>query len=192
MRAAVGWFAAENATHRVPIGVAGYGEGGLVAFYAAALDTRIDAALVSGYFQPRELLWKEPIYRDVWGLLREFGDAEIAAARSGAGGVMPHVTGPPRETADRTGATPNGTLTTPPITNVQAETAKPRSYFQSLHAEAKLEVITREDADKAPGSDAALSAWLAIILAEMQTLAQSRYVPPDYMAMVYEGLGDRT
>lgn len=29
------------------------------------------------------------------------------------------------------------------------------------------------------------------ILAEMQALAHSRYVPPDYIAMVYEGLGDR-
>ena len=29
------------------------------------------------------------------------------------------------------------------------------------------------------------------VLAEMQTLAHSRYVPPDYIAMVYEGLGDR-
>ena len=29
------------------------------------------------------------------------------------------------------------------------------------------------------------------VLAEMQALAHSRYVPPDYIAMVYEGLGDR-
>jgi TolB-like protein/DNA-binding winged helix-turn-helix (wHTH) protein/Tfp pilus assembly protein PilF len=29
------------------------------------------------------------------------------------------------------------------------------------------------------------------ILAEMQALSRSRYVPPDYIAMVYEGLGDR-
>jgi TolB-like protein/DNA-binding winged helix-turn-helix (wHTH) protein len=29
------------------------------------------------------------------------------------------------------------------------------------------------------------------ILAEMQTLSHSRYVPPDYIALVYEGLGDR-
>ena len=29
------------------------------------------------------------------------------------------------------------------------------------------------------------------VLAEMQALSQSRYVPPDYIAMVYEGLGDR-
>jgi TolB-like protein/DNA-binding winged helix-turn-helix (wHTH) protein len=29
------------------------------------------------------------------------------------------------------------------------------------------------------------------ILADMQALSNSRYVPPDYVAMVYEGLGDR-
>ena len=63
----------------MPIGVAGYGEGGLIALYSAALDPRIQATLVSGYFQQRDGLWKEPIYRDVWGLLREFGDAEIAS-----------------------------------------------------------------------------------------------------------------
>ena len=63
----------------LPIGVAGAGEGALLAFYAAALDTRIDSALVSGYFQQREALWEEPIYRNVWGLLSEFGDADIAS-----------------------------------------------------------------------------------------------------------------
>jgi dienelactone hydrolase len=60
------------------IGVAGYGEGGLLALYAAAADPRIDAALVSGYFGPREGAWQEPLYRNVWALLREFGDAELA------------------------------------------------------------------------------------------------------------------
>ena len=45
----------------------------------AALDQRIEAALVSGYFDSRQRLWEEPIYRNVFGLLREFGDAEIAS-----------------------------------------------------------------------------------------------------------------
>lgn len=62
-----------------PVGVFGYGEGGLVALYAAALDPRIGVTGVSGYFQPRERLWTEPLYRDVKGLLNEFGDAEIAS-----------------------------------------------------------------------------------------------------------------
>jgi len=73
---AVDWF---KATADKPVGVAGYGEGGLIAFYAAAVDPRIDAALVSGYFQPRETMWQQPIYRNVWSLLDEFGDAEIAS-----------------------------------------------------------------------------------------------------------------
>ncbi len=73
--AAVDWFGRRGARK---IGVAGYGEGGLVAFYAAAVDTRVGAALVSGYFDSRQDVWSEPIYRNVWGLLREFGDAELA------------------------------------------------------------------------------------------------------------------
>jgi len=75
--AAVDWFERKNASAR--IGVAGYAEGGLIAFYAAAIDTRIRAVLVSGYFDARENVWAEPIYRNVWSLLNRFGDAEIAS-----------------------------------------------------------------------------------------------------------------
>lgn len=62
----------------LPLGIAGYAEGGQTAFYAAAVDARFSAALVSGYFDSRQQVWSEPIYRNVWSLLREFGDAEIA------------------------------------------------------------------------------------------------------------------
>ncbi len=61
------------------IGVVGYAEGGLIAFHAAAIDTRIDGALVSGYFNRRGRVWEEPIDRNVWSLLERFGDAEIAS-----------------------------------------------------------------------------------------------------------------
>ncbi|MDR2915926.1 MAG: dienelactone hydrolase family protein [Tannerella sp.] len=77
IEAVVDWFE-QQGKGSVPIGIAGYGEGGLLAFYTAALDIRIKAALVSGYFAPREKIWQEPIYRNVWGLLKMFGDAEIA------------------------------------------------------------------------------------------------------------------
>ncbi len=75
---AVDWFSQSSGSD-VKIGVAGYNEGGLLALYAAAVDKRIDAALVSGYFNSRQKLWDEPIYRNVWNLLTEFGDAEIAS-----------------------------------------------------------------------------------------------------------------
>jgi len=77
VRSAVDWIRRKDPGAK--IGVAGYGEGGLIAFYSAAVDTRIDAALVSGYFDSRQHVWSEPIYRNVWGLLEEFGDAEIAS-----------------------------------------------------------------------------------------------------------------
>ncbi|MEX1241406.1 MAG: dienelactone hydrolase family protein [Cyclobacteriaceae bacterium] len=74
---AVDWFKQGNPN--VKVGVAGYHEGGLLAFYSAAVDKRIDAALVSGYFNSRQKVWDEPIYRNVWNLLSEFGDAEVAS-----------------------------------------------------------------------------------------------------------------
>ena len=113
--AAVDWFT--RTSEHPPIGVFGYGEGGLLALYGAAADVRIDAAVVSGYFGPREKLYEEPMYRNVWGLLSEFGDAEIMhlvvpraliveyadfspnrppAARGGRGGAAPGTLGPAR------------------------------------------------------------------------------------------------
>ncbi len=80
----------------VPAGVIGYGEGGLIALQAAALDPRIASAWVSGYFQPRERVWTEPLYRNVWQLLTEFGDAEIAALLASRTLVVEHSAGPDR------------------------------------------------------------------------------------------------
>jgi dienelactone hydrolase len=73
--AVVDWFTSRYPAEK--IGLLGHGEGGLIAFYAAACDPRIQNTIVSGYFGSREKVWAEPIYRNVWGLLREFGDAEI-------------------------------------------------------------------------------------------------------------------
>ncbi|PQO37623.1 hypothetical protein DTL21_06670 [Bremerella cremea] len=74
--AAVDAFEAAN---ELPIGVIGYGEGGLLAFYSAALDTRLKSVAVSGYFGPRETLWQQPIDRNVFGLLNQFGDSQVAS-----------------------------------------------------------------------------------------------------------------
>ncbi len=111
--AVVDWFKKKwGGTAR--IGVAGYAEGGLLALYAAAVDTRIDAALVSGYFDSRQRVWSEPIYRNVWGLLREFGDAELATLIAPRGLVVEYSTVP-----NLTG--PRGTWTTPSFESVKSE-----------------------------------------------------------------------
>jgi dienelactone hydrolase len=163
--AAVDWFAKENKERAVPIGVAGYGEGGLLALYSAAIDTRIDAALVSGYFQGREI-WKEPIYRDVWGLSREFGDAELASLVAPRALIVeacaePQVKGPPPATEERKDyACPNGRLETAPVGTVQGEVDRARALLAGLHADAKLQLVASEDGQGAPGSEVALKAFL--------------------------------
>ena len=75
----VDFFAAQPVPENVPVAVFGFGEGGLLALYSGALDERIAAVGVSGYFRNRTQLWQEPLYRNVWRLLRGFSDAELAA-----------------------------------------------------------------------------------------------------------------
>ena len=53
-------------------------KGGCWRFTAGRLILGSMALSVSGYFDRREQVWNEPIYRNVWGLLNEFGDAELA------------------------------------------------------------------------------------------------------------------
>ncbi|MBA3438479.1 MAG: hypothetical protein H0T92_01230, partial [Pyrinomonadaceae bacterium] len=161
---AVDWFARENESLCVPIGIAGYGEGGLIGLYSAALDTRVNSTLVSGYFQSRQDLWKEPIYRDVWALLHEFGDAEIASLVAPRGLVIeashgPEIAGPPRETKERKGATPNGSLGTPALESVKREVERAQPFYASLHAPTHLRLVESADGHGPPGSAAALRAF---------------------------------
>ena len=74
--AGVDWFSSLKTENIV---VSGWGEGGLLALYAGAIDTRITEVHSGGYFGNRQDVWQEPAYRNVMGLLTQFGDAEIAS-----------------------------------------------------------------------------------------------------------------
>ena len=122
VRSVVDWFKQRSGAR---VGAAGYGEGGLIAFYAAAVDPRIEVCLASGFFGPQERIWEEPIYRNLFGLMREFGPAEIATLIAPRGlvieySMVPDVNGPPPASPGRKGAAPGG-LRTFPFTAVQAE-----------------------------------------------------------------------
>ncbi len=93
------------------VAVMGDGEGGLVAMLAAAMDPRIDSALLSGVWGNRNSTWQEPISRNVFGLLSNFGDASLAcmiAPRK----LFIETTTAPRVQITATGASP-GRLETP-------------------------------------------------------------------------------
>ena len=75
---AVDWFT-QNKLAQNKVGIVGYGEGGLLALHAAAIDPRIDATLISGYFNTSDSAWSEPIYRNVWQRSLALGNAEVAS-----------------------------------------------------------------------------------------------------------------
>src|SRR6185437_2252947 len=131
----------QRAGDKGKIGVIGYGEGGLLAFYSAAVDPRINACLVSGYFNSRQRTWEEPIYRNVWSILHEFGDAEIATLIAPRGLIVEHsdvaeIKGPPLVQPGRRGGAA-GRVSTPVFASVQAEFRRIDTLlkpgFQSRH-----------------------------------------------------------
>ncbi|HEX7902169.1 MAG TPA: PVC-type heme-binding CxxCH protein [Planctomycetota bacterium] len=93
------------------VAILGIGEGGFVALLAAAVEPRIEKAAAFGWFASRQRLWEEPIYRNLFGFLSDFGDAEIAgliAPRPLHVAPWPglKVDGPPAARAGRGGAAP--------------------------------------------------------------------------------------
>lgn len=142
--AAIDWF--KRVEPKLPIGVMGYGEGGLLALYSAAIDTRIDAVVVSGYFQKREdRVWSEPIYRNVWSQLETWGDAELAGLVSPRPLFIepsehPLVTGPPPERQGRRGAAP-GSIATPPIESVLSDFERARKFHPRIELAGTGDVV---------------------------------------------------
>ena len=122
--AAVDWIEGRYG-QTAKVAVAGYGEGGLIALYSAAVDNRLKSCLVSGYFDARTRPWEEPIYRHVWSLTREFGDAELGAMIAPRPLIVeysaaPRVDGPPAAQQGRRGAAA-GRIATPAWESVKGE-----------------------------------------------------------------------
>jgi dienelactone hydrolase len=129
----------------LPIAVVGVSEGGLLALHSAALDTRIDAAVVSGYFDRRDSVWQEPIYRNVWRQLQEFGDAQIASMIAPrkllieASPAIAEHDGPPPVRNGRRGAAP-GAIRRPQLDSVLAELELARVHWSRLEAADEVSV----------------------------------------------------
>jgi dienelactone hydrolase len=163
--AAIDWMESRNKIENknVLIGVAGYGEGGLLALDAAALDTRISSTLVSGYFNAREQVWREPIYHNVFGLLKYFGDAELAVMAWPRVLVIEHsrvpeVSGPPVPSKERSGAAP-GRLSTPDFSTAKSEWNRAKAMLPAAES-ANLKWYANDgSAIKQPFSSAALNGF---------------------------------
>ncbi|MCP4898912.1 MAG: hypothetical protein GY906_18220, partial [bacterium] len=150
--AAVDWFKKENRK----VGVMGWGEGGLIALYAGALDTRIDAVCVSGYFNSRQNVWREPIERNVFGLLEEFGDAELGSMVVPRTLIIEAGKGPEVTIAPGKRAAP-GRLISPKLDDVRAEVQRLKKLIAPVKFETNVKLVV---SNGSYGSSAALGAFL--------------------------------
>ncbi|MHB0958071.1 MAG: dienelactone hydrolase family protein [Pirellulaceae bacterium] len=129
--AGVDWLAQEQQTQDPRVAVVGWGEGGMLALYSSALDPRIDVTCVSGYFEPRERLWQTPIDRNVFGLLEQFGDAELATMVAPRTLVIEAARGPEVMLPPGQGGAP-AQLATPALEGVQREVERAQSLVPDL------------------------------------------------------------
>lgn len=164
VQAAVDWFSREHTG--LAVGVAGYGEGGLLALYSAAVDPRIAACLTSGYFNAREQTWQEPLYRNVWSLLTEFGDAELATLVAPRGLVVEasrpiEVAGPPPAGEGRRKVAAVGEIRGPAEESVSAEFARIGQLIPEGFQNRRL--IRGQGKSVGPGSPEALETLLGLL-----------------------------
>ena len=128
--AAVDWFVNESDDKDPKLGVVGYGEGGMLACFATALDRRIDAVCVAGYLGSSHQMWYQPIDRNVFRFLEEFGDAELASMIIvDRKLIIDHTTGPSVVIPGDGGGAP-GTLVQPSGNTATLELRRAWEFFQ--------------------------------------------------------------
>lgn len=156
----------EQSQNPLPILVAGVGEGGLLAMHAAALDSRIKSCLACGYVRYREDLASEPIYRNVWRLLTDFGDAELVAMIAPRllviqACAVPETAGPVMEVPSKIQrcAAP-GTITTNTLALVRKEVDRASKYYEALNSGDRLVFWSSGEGDGPAGADPAWGEFL--------------------------------
>jgi dienelactone hydrolase len=156
------------------LGVVGWGEGGMLALYAGALDPEIDVVGIGGYFDSRQELWQQPIDRNVFGLLTEFGDAELASlilprhivvdASRGREGTWTGARGAPWE------------LVSPPRPRVKTEFGKLSRWAAELGCSERVLLVESEQ-NGSGLSDAGLVAFFQQLTTADATLAPLGSLP---------------
>jgi dienelactone hydrolase len=159
--ALVDWLKAETSTD-VPVGVIGWGDGGMLALYSAALDPRIRAACVSGYFSDRRSIWKQPIDRNVFGLLDQFGDAELAGLIH-PNRLIVEAAGAPEANYSGEGGGAPAQVKTPSLEEVRREVSRAQQLCHDPGPEASVRLVISGDGTGPSGSDQALGQFLGAL-----------------------------
>jgi len=169
VRSLLDWMERFKRNANLKLGVWGWGEGGLIALHTGALDPRLDVIGVSGHFGPRNKVWEEPIYRNIWGGLEEFPDAELAAMAAPRHVIIeavpgPVVAGPPPARPGRSGAAP-GKLSPIPVNEVQTEVQRASTLVPQIGGKpwGLTLVIPPDPSSARPGTEPALREFLTAL-----------------------------
>jgi len=153
--ALVDWMS--SAESPLPIGMFGYGEGGLLALAAGGLDTRIGSVVVSGFFGPRNESWREPMERQFFGLFRDFNASELALLMAGRRLLIETSRGPELKLAGEGGTPAELRSPTPDDAEKFLERARQRLAGGEVSAASRFQLIRPDDGQF--GTSEA-SAWL--------------------------------
>ena len=90
-------------------------------------------------FQPREQVWQEPIYRNVFGLLEQFGDAELASLIAPRALIIDAARGPEATIPGGRGAPAR--VVTPALDSVRVEVARAQKLTDGLKPAAGIQMV---------------------------------------------------
>jgi len=156
---------------KIPMGIIGYGEGGMLALYSAAVDDSFDAVCVSGYVDDRRQSWQEPIDRNVFGRLEQFGDAELVSLIAPRPVIIEAARAPEADFSGKGGGAP-ARLVTPELASVRREFARTQEMVSGLKG-ASFELVVSGDGRGPYGSEAALAAFLKRLNPQAELAATS-------------------
>ncbi len=135
----------------------GVGEGGLISLHAGALgeDRGVDAVVVRGYFSTHRDPWKEPLERNVWQGERYYGNAELASLIAPRPllidpSSVPVVEGPPEPLQGWRKIAAPGSITTPPLKEVQGEFARAQAYYSRAGHPDQVQLLEPRSGDAQP------------------------------------------
>jgi hypothetical protein len=171
-----------NTTNSSHLAAIGYGDGGFIGLCSAALDSRIEGVVVSGFFDTHPKPWEEPAYRNIFGRFPEFGDVEIATLIAPRSLIIEYSPGAESLTRSASKTSEPDPFITLDYSSVESEFNRAQNLLKSApknFSECFVLISGTEGMATGPGSDRALTALLKALKAPATELSQPGKLPSD-------------
>jgi len=137
-----------------PVFMMGEGEGGLLSLFTAAIDPDVQGLYLGGCVTPMEQVWKQPIYRNLFGALKYFGIAELMAMTEARTIIVspdgfPYVEGPPTPKNGQRGGAAPGKIDTPPFSEIKREVDLSKDLLKKMNRDAsRITLLSKPQVDR--------------------------------------------